>query len=48
VVKIVRKGGTVIEVGNWVDMDQMVNINVTQHISSKNLHIHGLYHCGNN
>jgi L-iditol 2-dehydrogenase len=44
----VRKGGTVIEVGNWVDMEQTVNLNVTKHISSKNLHIHGLYHCGNN
>jgi threonine dehydrogenase-like Zn-dependent dehydrogenase len=45
--EMVRKGGTVIEVGNWVDLGQTVPLNVMQHISSKNLHIHGLYHCGN-
>ena len=44
--EMVRKGGTVIEVGNWVDTGQTVPLNVMQHISSKNLHIHGLYHCG--
>jgi L-iditol 2-dehydrogenase len=45
--EMARKGGTVIEVGNWVDTGQTVPLNVMQHISSKNLHIHGLYHCGN-
>lgn len=45
--EMVRKGGTVIEVGNWVDTGRTVPLNVMQHISSKNLHIHGLYHCGN-
>ena len=44
--ELVRKGGTVIEVGNWVDMGKTVPLNVMQHVSSKNLHIHGLYHCG--
>jgi L-iditol 2-dehydrogenase len=44
--EMARKGGTVIEVGNWVDLGQTVPLNVMQHISSKNLHIHGLYHCG--
>jgi L-iditol 2-dehydrogenase len=44
--EVVRKGGTVIEVGNWVDMGKTVPLNVMQHVSSKNLHIHGLYHCG--
>ena len=43
----VRKGGTVIEVGNWVNREETVQLNVMKHISSKNLHIHGLYHCGN-
>lgn len=46
--EMVRKGGTVIEVGNWVDTGKTVALNVMQHVSSKNLHIHGLYHCGNN
>jgi threonine dehydrogenase-like Zn-dependent dehydrogenase len=45
--EMVRKGGTVIEVGNWVDMGVTVPLNIMQHIASKNLHIHGLYHCGN-
>jgi L-iditol 2-dehydrogenase len=45
--EMVRKGGTVIEVGNWVDTGETVPLNVMQHVSSKNLHIHGLYHCGN-
>jgi L-iditol 2-dehydrogenase len=45
--EMVRKGGTVIEVGNWVDMGVTVPLNIMQHISSKNLHIHSLYHCGN-
>lgn len=45
--EMVRKGGTVIEVGNWVDTGKTVALNVMQHVSSKNLHIHGLYHCGN-
>lgn len=44
--EMARKGGTVVEVGNWVDTGQTVPLNVMQHISSKNLHIHGLYHCG--
>jgi L-iditol 2-dehydrogenase len=42
----VRKGGTVIEVGNWVDREETVQLNVTRHVTSKNLHIHSLYHCG--
>lgn len=46
--EMVRKGGTVIEVGNWVDTEQTVQLNVMKHVSSKNLHIHGLYHCGTN
>jgi len=45
--EMVRKGGTVVEVGNWVDMGQTVPLNVMQHISSKNVHIHAVYHCGN-
>jgi threonine dehydrogenase-like Zn-dependent dehydrogenase len=45
--EMARKGGTVVEVGNWVDTGQTVPLNVMQHVSSKNLHIHGLYHCGN-
>ena len=46
--KMVRKGGTVIEVGNWVDLGKPVNLDVMQHISSKNLHIHSVFHCGTN
>jgi L-iditol 2-dehydrogenase len=46
--EMVRKGGTVIEVGNWVDIGETVQLNVMKHISSKNLHIHSLYHCGTN
>jgi threonine dehydrogenase-like Zn-dependent dehydrogenase len=45
--QMVRKGGTVIEVGNWVDTGQAVALNVMQHISSKEVHIHAVYHCGN-
>lgn len=44
--KMVRKGGTVIEVGNWVDLGKPVALDVMQHISSKNLHIHSVFHCG--
>jgi L-iditol 2-dehydrogenase len=44
---MVRKGGTVIEVGNWVDRGETVPLNVMKHIASKNLHIHSVYHCGN-
>ena len=46
--EMVRKGGTVVEVGNWVDTGKPVQLNVMRHISSKNIHIHGLYHCGTN
>ena len=46
--EMVRKSGTVIEVGNWVDREKTVELNVMKHITSKNLHIHSLYHCGNN
>ncbi len=46
--QMVRKSGTVIEVGNWVDREKTVELNVMKHITSKNLHIHSLYHCGNN
>ena len=46
--KMVRKGGTVIEVGNWVDTGKTVPLNVMQHIASKNVHIHSVFHCGSN
>ncbi|MBM4030795.1 MAG: zinc-binding dehydrogenase [Planctomycetes bacterium] len=46
--EMVRKGGTVIEVGNWVDTGQTVPLNVMQHIASKNVHIHSVFHCGAN
>jgi len=46
--ELVRKGGTVIEVGNWVDMGTTEPLNVMQHIASKNLHIHSVFHCGTN
>lgn len=45
--EMVRKGGTVIEVGNWVDRGETVPLNVMKHITSKNVHIHSMYHCGN-
>jgi L-iditol 2-dehydrogenase len=40
--EMVRKGGTVIEVGNWVDTGKTVPLNVMQHIASKNVHIHSV------
>ncbi len=46
--EIVRKGGTVIEVGNWVDIGKTVPLNVQKHITSKNVHIHSVFHCGTN
>ena len=46
--QMVRKGGTVIEVGNWVDTGRTVPLNVMQHIASKNIHIHSVFHCGTN
>ncbi len=46
--EMVRKGGTVIEVGNWVDMGKTVPLNVMKHIASKNVHIHSVFHCGTN
>ncbi len=46
--EMVRKGGTVIEVGNWVDTGETVPLNVMQHVASKNLHIHSVFHCGTN
>jgi len=46
--QMVRKGGTVIEVGNWVDLGKSVNLDVMKHIGSKNLHIHSVFHCGSN
>ncbi|MFW6189668.1 MAG: zinc-dependent alcohol dehydrogenase [Planctomycetota bacterium] len=46
--EMVRKGGTVIEVGNWVDTGQTVPLNVMQHVASKNVHIHSVFHCGTN
>lgn len=46
--QMVRKGGTVIEVGNWVDLGKHVNLDVMRHITSKNLHIHSVFHCGTN
>ncbi len=44
--EMVRKGGTVVEVGNWVDTGQTVPLNVMQHVASKNVHIHSVFHCG--
>jgi len=44
----VRKGGTVIEVGNWVDIGKTVPLNVMKHVASKNVHIHSVFHCGTN
>lgn len=46
--RMVRKGGTIIEVGNWVDLGKPVALDVMRHISSKNLHIHSVFHCGTN
>jgi threonine dehydrogenase-like Zn-dependent dehydrogenase len=46
--EMVRKGGTVIEVGNWVDLKRTVPLDVMKHIASKNLHIHSVFHCGTN
>jgi L-iditol 2-dehydrogenase len=46
--QMVRKGGTVIEVGNWVDLGKKVPLDVMRHITSKNLHIHSVFHCGTN
>ncbi|MCC6511123.1 MAG: alcohol dehydrogenase catalytic domain-containing protein [Pirellulaceae bacterium] len=46
--RMVRKGGTVIEVGNWVDLQKVVPLDVMRHICSKNLHIHSVFHCGTN
>ncbi len=46
--KMVGKSGTVLEIGNWVDTEKTVGLNVMKNITSKNLHIHSLYHCGNN
>ena len=45
--EMVRKSGTVLEIGNWVDRKDTVELNVMKHITSKNLHIHSVYHCGN-
>jgi len=46
--EMVRKGGTVIEVGNWVDTGKTVPLNVMRHVASKNVHIHSVFHCGSN
>lgn len=46
--RMVRKGGTVIEVGNWIDLGKSVPLDVMRHIASKNLHIHSVFHCGTN
>jgi L-iditol 2-dehydrogenase len=46
--EMVRKGGTVIEVGNWVDMGKTLPLDVMKHITSKNIHIHSVFHCGTN
>lgn len=46
--EMVRKGGTVIEVGNWVDMQRPVPIDVMRHVASKNVHVHSVFHCGTN
>lgn len=46
--QMVRKGGTVIEVGNWVDLGVPVELDVMRHIASKNLHIYSVFHCGTN
>jgi len=44
--EMVRKGGTVIEVGNWVETEETVPLNVMRHVASKNVHIHSVFHCG--
>lgn len=46
--QLVRKGGTVVEVGNWVDLHKDVSLDVMRHITSKNLHIYSVFHCGTN
>lgn len=46
--QMVRKGGTVVEVGNWVDLQRNVDLDVMRHITSKNLHIYSVFHCGTN
>lgn len=46
--RMVRKGRTVFEVGNWVDRGKPVQLDVMRHISSKNRHIHSVFHCGTN
>jgi len=46
--EMVRKSGTVLEIGNWVDREETVQLNVMRHITSKNVHIHSVFHCGNN
>ena len=46
--QMVRKGGTVVEVGNWVDLQKNVDLDVMRHITSKNLHIYSVFHCGTN
>jgi L-iditol 2-dehydrogenase len=46
--QMVRKGGTVVEVGNWVDLQKQVDLDVMRHITSKNLHIYSVFHCGTN
>jgi len=43
--EVVRRGGTVLELGNWVYVED-AHINVMRLITMKNLHIHGLMSCG--
>lgn len=45
-IELVRKSGTVIEVGNWVESEKTVPINVQKHICSKNIRIESVFHCG--
>ncbi|MEM4512906.1 MAG: alcohol dehydrogenase catalytic domain-containing protein [Ignisphaera sp.] len=44
--EMVRKSGTVIEVGNWVETEKTVPLNVQKHICSKNIHVYSVFHCG--
>jgi L-iditol 2-dehydrogenase len=46
--EMARKGGTVLELGNWADVGYDAKVNVMKHITMKNLNIHGLITCGTN
>ena len=46
--EMVRKGGTVLEVGNWVYTGKDANINVMRLLTMKNLRVYSLMTCGLN